>query len=503
LPQRIGGRLGDGQGMEFSELQAQRFAKLERMREDGIEPFPARAERTHTIAKVLERFDELLASEQRVSITGRIVLRRVMGKSSFAQIDDGSGSIQIFLSQRDVGERFYEHFKQHIDLYDIVGATGRVFVTKMGERSVFVERWTLLAKALNPPPDKWHGLTDVEARLRERYADLVANAEVRAIFRARALLIATMRRYLDGRGFLEVETPVLQPIYGGASARPFVTHHNQLHQDLYLRIAVELYLKRLIVGMYPGVYEIGKNFRNEGVDRSHNTEFTMMEVYEAYADYTAMIRIVEEVCRDIAVALTGGTNLPHGKHTLDFGPAWQRISMPQAILESCGVDIRQHNTLDALWAACKARGLRVERKATWGKQVDEVFSTYVQPDLIQPTFVLDYPVEVSPLAKRKPDDPDYVERFEAFVAGMEIANGYSELNDPLDQEQRFLEQVQQRQAGDDEAQQMDLDYVNALMYGMPPTGGLGMGIDRMTMIFTNQDSIREVILFPHLRQVKE
>jgi lysyl-tRNA synthetase, class II len=486
--------------MELSELQQQRLGKLERLRQAGVEPFPARAPRSHRIADALAAFDTLAASEQRIEIAGRVLLRRVMGKSSFATIDDGSGQIQLFLSQRDVGDEPYELFKQTIELYDIVGARGRLFLTKTGERSLFVESWTLLSKALNPPPDKWHGLTDVEARLRERYADLVANPAQREVFRLRARLVNTMRRYLDGRGFLEVETPVLQPIYGGASARPFVTHHNQLHQDLYLRIAVELYLKRLIVGGYEGVYEIGKNFRNEGVDRSHNTEFTMMEVYQAYGDYRDMIRIVEEVCREIAVALTGGTVVRYGEHSLDFGPPWQRVSMPEAIRERCGIDMMELTELEPLWAACRERGLKVDRKATWGKMVDELFSTYVQPHLIQPTFVLDYPVAVSPLAKRKPENPDYTERFEAFVACMEIANGYSELNDPFDQEQRFLEQGRAFAAGDDEAQQMDTDYINALMYGMPPTGGLGMGIDRMTMLFANQDSIREVILFPHLRQ---
>jgi lysyl-tRNA synthetase class 2 len=486
--------------MDLNELQEQRYHKLERLRQAGREPFPPRAPRTHRIAEALAEFEALAQSERRIEVAGRVLLRRVMGKSSFATVDDGSGQIQLFLSQRDVGEEAYELFKNSIELYDIVGARGRLFLTKTGERSLFVESWTLLSKALNPPPDKWHGITDVEARLRERYADLLANPAVREIFRTRAKLINTMRSYLDGRGFLEVETPVLQPVYGGASARPFVTHHKQLHQDLYLRIAVELYLKRLIVGGFEGVYEIGKNFRNEGVDRSHNTEFTMMEVYQAYGDYRDMIRIVEEVCRMIAIALTGGTVIRYGQYTLDFGPAWARLSLPAAIAERSGVDIMQHTELEPLWAACRERGLKVERKATWGKLVDELFSTYVQPLLVQPTFVLDYPVALSPLAKRKPEQPDYTERFEAFVASLEIANGYSELNDPLDQEQRFLEQGRAFAAGDDEAQQMDLDYLNALMYGMPPTGGLGMGIDRMTMLFANQESIREVILFPHLRQ---
>jgi lysyl-tRNA synthetase class 2 len=322
---------------------------------------------------------------------------------------------------------------------------------------------------------------------------------VRENFRKRALLVSTMRRVLEGRNFVEVETPTLQPIYGGALAKPFVTHHNQLGQDLYLRIAVELYLKRLIVGGMGRVYEISKVFRNEGVDRTHNPEFTMMECYQAFADYHDVMELVETICRETALALYGTTVVEYQGQQIDFGPTWQRVSIPQAIREQTGIDILQVTELADLQAAIRARGLRVDPKPSWGKQVDELFSELIQPALIQPTFIIDHPVPLSPLAKKRSDNPMLTERFEGIVAGMEIANGYSELNDPIDQEQRFLDQGRAFDAGDDEAQQMDVDYLNALMYGMPPTGGLGMGIDRMAMVFGNQETIREVILFPHLR----
>jgi lysyl-tRNA synthetase class 2 len=347
---------------------------------------------------------------------------------------------------------------------------------------------------------KWHGLSDIEERHRQRYLDLIVNPEVRDVFRTRAKIVSTMRRFLDERGFLEVETPTLQPIYGGASARPFITHHNQLKQDLYLRIAVELYLKRLtVVGGFERVYEISKVFRNEGVDRTHNPEFTMMECYQAYADYNDMMRLVEDLYRTLALEVAGSTTIVFQGHTIDFGPAWQRVSIPTAIAARTGIDILELTELEPLQRAIRAAGLKVDLKPSWGKQVDEIFSVYVQPELIQPTFVIDHPVALSPLAKRRPDQPLLVERFEPIVAGMEVGNAFTELNDPLDQEQRFLEQGRAYDAGDDEAQQMDVDFLNALMYGMPPTGGLGIGIDRTVMLFTDQPSIREVILFPHLR----
>ena len=489
--------------MELNELQQQRLAKLERLRAAGIDPFPPRSSRTHTIAEALTDIDQRIASGQPVAVAGRIMgARRIMGKLAFAHIADETGQIQLWLSKADLGDEWFARFRDELDSFDIVEVSGPLRRTKSGEPSVFVERIGVLAKALNPPPEKWHGLTDVEARLRERYLDLIVNDEVRAIFRTRGKIVTAMRRFLDDRGFTEVETPTLQPVYGGASARPFVTHHNQLKQDLYLRIAVELYLKRLIVGGMGRVYEISKVFRNEGVDRTHNPEFTMMECYQAYADYNDIMQLVEDLFRTIALEVHGTTALEYQGQLIDFGPAWQRVSIPEAIVEKTGIDIMELTELAPLQAAIRASGLKVDPKPSWGKQVDELFSEYVQPLLIQPTFILDHPVPLSPLAKKRPDEPLLTERFEPIIAGMEMGNAFTELNDPLDQEQRFLEQGRAYDAGDDEAQQMDLDYLNALMYGMPPTGGLGIGVDRVVMLMTNQSTIREVVLFPHLRQTE-
>jgi lysyl-tRNA synthetase class 2 len=486
--------------MEFNDLQLQRLAKLERLRASGIDPFPSRSARTHSIASVLAEFDTLAEAGTSVTLAGRIIgARRVMGKLAFAHISDGSGTVQLWISRGDVGEDLFARFRDEIDTFDLVEVHGTLRRTKKGEPSLFVQSLTVLAKAINPPPEKWEGLKDVEERHRQRYLDLIVNEERREIFRTRARAIAAMRRFLDERGFVEVETPMLQSMYGGAAAQPFTTHHNQLKQDLYLRIATELYLKRLIVGGFEGVYEIGKNFRNEGVDRSHNPEFTAMECYQAYADYTDMMRLVEQMTRTIVQEVTGATTLTYQGQQIDFGPDWPRMTLADAIAEHTGIDILQASTHEQLTQAINAAHLHVERKTTWGKQVDELFSTFVEPHLIQPTFIIDYPVELSPLAKRKPELPAYTERFEGFVAGMELANAFTELNDPLDQEQRFLEQGRAFAAGDEEAHQMDTDFINALMYGMPPTGGLGIGVDRLVMILTDQATIREVILFPHLR----
>lgn len=490
--------------MELNELQQQRLQKLERLRAAGVEPFPTTSQRTHTIAAALAAFDALAAAETSLTLAGRIIgARRVMGKLAFAHISDGTGEIQLWLSRGDLGDPLFDRFADDLDTFDIVEVQGVLRLTKRGEASIFVQDLRVLAKSLNPPPEKWEGLRDVEERLRQRYLDLIVNADRRDVFRQRAQVIRSMRSFLDQQGFLEVETPVLQPIYGGAAARPFVTHHNQLDQQLYLRIATELYLKRLIVGGFPGVYEIGKNFRNEGVDRSHNPEFTAMECYLAYADYNDIMRLVEAMFRQIAQDVTGVTSITYQEQAIDFAPAWQRISLIESIAERSGINVLEHRAMDDLWAQITAANLhrtaQVERKATWAKQVDELFSTLVEPHLIQPTFVIDYPVELSPLAKQHPHRPGLTERFEGFVAGMEVANAFTELNDPLDQEQRFLEQGRAQSAGDDEAHRMDIDYINALMYGMPPTGGLGVGVDRLVMILTDQSTIREVILFPHLR----
>jgi lysyl-tRNA synthetase class 2 len=486
--------------MELNDLQAQRLAKLERLRESNIDPFPPRSHRTHTIATALDQFEHLNDSGTTLTLAGRIVgARRVMGKIAFVHIDDGSGRIQLWISRKDVGDELFDRFRDALDTFDIIEATGSLRLTQKGEKSLFVQNLTVLAKALNPPPEKWEGLKDVEERIRQRYLDLIVNEDRRDIFRLRAQVIRVMRRFLDERGFVEVETPVLQPIYGGAAARPFTTHHNQLRQDLYMRIATELYLKRLIVGGFSGVYEIGKNFRNEGIDRSHNPEFTMMECYQAYADYDDIMRLVEQMLRTIVLEVTGSTVVTYQGQTVDFGPDWPRVPLVEAISEHTGIDITRTSDQKTLWDEIRAVGLNVERKTTWGKQVDELFTTYVQPTLIQPTFMVDYPVELSPLAKRKPGTVDLTERFEPFIVGMEIGNAFTELNDPLDQEQRFLEQGRAYAAGDTEAHQMDKDYINALMYGMPPTGGLGIGIDRLVMLLADQSNIREVILFPHLR----
>lgn len=487
--------------MELNELQQQRLAKLERLRAAGIDPFPPRAERSHTIAEVLHDFDGRRERGETVTVVGRLVgARRVMGKLAFAHLEDETGRIQLWLSKADLGEEWFNRFRDDLDTFDIVQATGTLRRTKTEEPSVFVTELVLLAKSLNPPPEKWHGLQDPEARHRERYLDLIVNPEVRDTFRVRAKIISTMRRFLDERGFVEVETPILQSIYGGATARPFTTHHNQLDQDLYLRIALELYLKRLIVGGMGKVYEIGRNFRNEGVDRTHNPEFTMMECYQAFADYNDIMALVEDMCRTIALAVHGTTKLSYGGQEFDFGPTWERVSLPEALLETTGVDILRFDTLETLQTEIRAHNLKVDPKPSWGKQVDELFTDFVQPRLVHPTFLIDHPVALSPLAKRRPDNSVLTERFEPFVAGMELGNAFTELNDPIDQEQRFLEQGRAYQAGDDEAQQMDVDYINALMYGMPPTGGLGIGIDRLVMLLTDQPNIREVIAFPHLRQ---
>ncbi len=488
--------------MHLNELQQTRLHKLDALRADGVDPFPARAQRTHTARGVLDQFEALEASRDSVAVAGRIVLRRVIGGSVFAQVADGSGRIQIFLSKKDLGVEQFRRFVDATDIGDIVAAQGYAFRTKTGEPTVFVQSWQLLAKALNPLPEKWSGLTDQEVRLRQRYVDLIANEDVRQTFATRARIISAMRRFLDEQGFIEVETPTLQPVYGGAAARPFTTHHNQLHQDLFLRIAPELYLKRLIVGGFERVYEIGKAFRNEGVDRFHNPEFTMMECYQAYADYNDIMALVEQMTLRIVQNVAGGTTITWGDYTVDVAPPWPRVTMRDAIMERTGIDIAATTVKDELIAEIKSNNLQVNRQPTWAKLVDELYKTYVRPQIIEPTFLIDYPQPLSPLAKHKPDNPAFVERFQPIMFGAELGNAFSELNDPLDQEQRFLEQGRAEAAGDDEAMQMDRDYLNALMTGMPPTGGLGIGVDRLVMLLTNQHTIREVILFPHLRRIE-
>ena len=482
----------------LNDQEQQRLQKAQRLRERGINPYSLRATRTHTARQALDAFtrDETL---QGVKLVGRLVALRDMGKLSFAHIQDGSAKIQLMFRKDAVGADNYTSLLKDFDLGDFIGAEGDVVRTKTGEITLQVARFELLAKTLSPLPEKWHGLKDIETRYRQRYLDLLSNEQAREIFLKRSKIVTAMRKYLDEHGFLEVETPVLQPLYGGGAAEPFITHHNKLDQDMYLRIADELYLKRLLVGGYERVYEISKDFRNEGVDFKHNPEFTMMECYQAYGDYTTMMTLVEELYAACALAANGTLQITYQGNAIDLTPPWPRATMRDLILKTSGVDIYADTDLPALRQRIAALNLKVEAKPSWGKQVDELFSAFAEPTLIQPTFVMDYPEEISPFAKKKPDNPRVVERFEAFTLNMELGNAFTELNDPLDQYARFMEQAEQRNAGDKEAHPIDLDFIEAMMHGMPPTGGLGVGVDRMTMLLTDQSSIREVILFPQLR----
>ncbi len=490
--------------LKFNEYQRTRYQKVIELRELGIEPYPPRVSRTHTTRQAIAEFEraerEGTPEPVRVTVAGRLVAWREMGKITFAHIEDGEGRVQLFFQLNTLGEAPYRMARKYLDLGDFIEASGEMFRTRTGEPTVRVQSWRLLAKALNPPPEKWHGLTDVEQRYRQRYVDLMSNPEVRRIFVIRSKILRAIRDFLDERGYIEVETPILQPVYGGAEARPFITHHNWAKRDFYLRIATELYLKRLLVGGFERVYEIGKDFRNEGISTKHNPEFTVLEAYQAYGDYYDMMELAETCWAAVAERVLGSTVITYQGHTIDLKPPWRRITMRDAILERTGIDIEQADTFEALQAAIKERGLHVDPKPTWGKLVDELFSEYVEPTLIEPTFVVDYPREISPLAKQKPDNPKLVERFEFFIGGLELGNAFTELNDPIEQLERFRDQQRQRAAGDEEAHPIDEDFINALMYGMPPTGGIGWGIDRMTMLYTDKASIREVILFPQLRE---
>ncbi len=483
----------------LNDQEKQRYQKLGRLRERGIEPYPLRATRTHTAREAIDAFAQGAPPES-VRLAGRMISLRDMGKISFAHLQDGSGKIQLLFRRDTVGPDAYTLLLKEFDLGDFVGVEGHMIRTKTGEITLEVHRFELLGKTLSPLPEKWHGLKDVETRYRQRYLDLLSSDQVRSIFTVRARVVTAMRKYLDEHGFLEVETPTLQPLYGGAAAEPFTTHHNKLDRDLYLRIATELYLKRLLVGGLERVYEIGKDFRNEGIDTKHNPEFTMMECYQAYADYTTIMTLVEELYAACAQAALGSLQATYQGNVIDFTPPWKRITIRDAILSDTGIDIYEQSDLAGLRRRIEELGLKVELQPTWGKMVDELLSTFVEPRLIQPTFIMDYPEEISPFAKKKPDNPRIVERFEAFAGGLELGNAFTELNDPLDQYSRFVEQAEQRRAGDVEAHQIDMDFVEAMMHGMPPTGGLGIGVDRMVMLFTDQPSIREVILFPQLRQ---
>ena len=488
----------------LSDQELSRLHNLRALNEMGIDPFPARVHRTHAIAEVRALFSDGELTTNPVSITGRLKRIRVMGKMSFADLEDGTGQIQIIVRRDNLPDGWYnEVWKKLVDLGDFVGVTGTLVVTKTGEPSVEATNVEFLSKALKPMPDKWHGVRDRETRYRRRYVDLLANPEIRDLFRMRAAVVHGLRQYLDGQGFLEVETPILQPVYGGAAARPFVTHHNQLHQDLYLRISFELYLKRLIIGGFDRVYEIGRDFRNEGVSFKHNPEFTQLEFYEAYADYNSVMRRTEKMIDYVANKVTGGSVISWQGQTIDLTPPWTRISLREAILQATGLDYEAYPDAESLAQAMREIGHDPDPNSSWGKLADSLLSRHVEPNLIQPTFLIDYPRDVSPLAKGSPDDPRQVERFEGFIAGMEICNAFSEINDPIDQWQRFVDENYRASHGDDEAHPIDEDFIEALSYGMPPTGGFGMGVDRLTMLFTDTDTIREVILFPHLRSLHE
>jgi lysyl-tRNA synthetase, class II len=495
--------------MELSELQEIRRAKVDTFRERGIEPYPTRAKRTHTTAEALDLFDGEVQSgalvedhsATTVTLVGRIVSFRHMGKTVFAHIRDGHGELQLYLRKDVLGEEVYADILKLFDLGDFVQATGELFRTRTGEVSLRASSITVLAKALNAPPEKWHGLQDIETRYRQRYADLIANADTRRVFEIRSRIVSSIRRFLDSRGYLEVETPVLQPLYGGAAARPFTTHHNALGQTLYLRIADELYLKRLIVGGFERVYEIAKDFRNEGVDKNHSPEFTMLEFYEAYGDYETMMETVEQLICTVTTEAFGSPVFQNQGHQIDVTPPWPRKTLRDAIREGSGIDYVDYPDAESLLAAARTAGADIETGTVWPRIVDELLKQFVRPFQIQPIFLTDYPVELSPLAKRKPGDPTHVERFQPYIGGGEIANAFTELNDPMDQLDRFMEQQKDRDAGDEEAMPIDEDFVNALMYGMPPTGGVGIGIDRLVMLLTDQPTLRDVILFPAMRRL--
>ena len=490
--------------MSEAERESRR-ARLEALRKQGIDPYPARTGARQPIAQVRLAFDEkdaaaLDAQTPRVAIAGRIMSMRSFGRLRFFDLLEEGARIQASARNGEAPDAVFQLLDQ-LDVGDFVRVEGRVWRTRTGELTVAAEALQLLAKSLRPLPEKWHGLADVEARFRQRYLDLLVNEEVRRVAVVRSRTVSALRAFLDARGFLEVETPVLQVLYGGAAARPFTTHHNLYGQDLYLRISDELYLKRLIVGGIDRVYEIGRNFRNEGISRKHNPEFTIMECYQAFADYTQMMELTQSMLQDVVERVRGRHLLTFQGTEIDFSGNWPKHTMRDAIFKATKIDILDPGlaTPRQLLERARQHRLEIEAQSTWGKTVDELFSKFVEPSLVQPTFIIDYPLELSPLAKRKADDPRLVERFEIFVAGMELGNAFSELNDPDDQRARFELAHRDAKAGDEEAHPMDEDYLRALEHGMPPTGGLGVGVDRVAMVLADAPSLRETILFPHLR----
>jgi lysyl-tRNA synthetase class 2 len=493
-------------------LEEQRLSKLSRLQEAGIEPYPLRTERTHTTVEALAAFEKDSHEEEiAVTVCGRLVSMRDMGKTVFAHVADGYGRIQLFLRRDEVGQESHHVFRKLLDLGDFVQAHGDLFLTRTGEISVRVNHWKLLSKSVTPLPVakeqevegeivRYSAFADVEERYRQRYADLAVNSEVRDIFRIRAKLISALRRFFDDHEFLEVETPILQPLYGGAAARPFTTHHNQLKQDLFLRISFELYLKRLLVGGYERVYEIGRDFRNEGVSFKHNPEFTQLEFYAAYWDYTDVMAFTEQMIAFAAQEVLGTTQIIYNEHEVNLSPPWQRISMRDAIKQFAEIDYMDYTDAKSLAVAIRGIGGSAPPGSNWGKLIDGLLSDFVEPRLIQPTFITEFPRDISPLAKAIPGDDLHVERFEYFIAGMEMGNAFTELNDPLEQRKRFEELQQLYSQDDSELNPIDEDYLQAMSYGMPPNGGFGTGVDRITMLFTNKSTIREVLLFPHLRE---
>lgn len=487
------------QELDLNQLMKVRREKLDKLKEEGKNPYEiTKFNRTHTSKQIIDNYDELEGKD--VTVAGRIMAKRIMGKASFCHIQDSEGKIQSYVSINDLGEESYKAFKED-DIGDIIGITGFVFKTRTGEISIHAKEVTLLSKSLRPLPEKFHGLKDTDLRYRQRYVDLIVNPEVRDTFILRSKIISNIRKILEEKGYLEVETPILNTISGGATARPFITHHNTLDIDMYLRIALELNLKRLIVGGYDKVFEMGRVFRNEGMDIRHNPEFTMLELYAAFEDYNDMMNITEEIFSRTANDVLGTTKITYGDQEIDLAPGWKRISMIDAIKEVTGIDFNEIKTDEEAVTLAKERKIIIPdpTKETRGDVISLFFDEYVEKTLIQPTFIYDYPVEISPLAKRNAKDPRLTERFEVFIGGREYGNAFSELNDPIDQYERFKKQVEARNAGDEEAGMMDEDYVQALEIGLPPTGGLGIGIDRFVMLLTNEASIRDVLLFPTMK----
>lgn len=495
--------LGTVHQEELNDQLQVRREKLHNLHDKGLDPFGKRYERTHATNEIFAAYDEFSKEELEeqgnvVTVAGRIMTKRGKGKAGFAHIQDLEGQIQIYVRLDAIGEEAYELFMQ-ADLGDIVGVTGKVFKTQVGELSIKATEFVFLTKSLRPLPDKYHGLKDVEQRYRQRYLDLTTNLESRRTFVQRSKIIQEMRRYLDDAGYLEVETPLLHSIAGGAAARPFITHHNALDMQLFMRIAPELYLKRLVVGGLEKVYEIGRVFRNEGISTRHNPEFTLFELYEAYADYEDMMALTENIVAHVAQKVLGTTKIQYGEYEVDLTPNWKRVHMVDAVKEQTGVDFWNEMTVEEAVALAKEHNVEIGKHMTVGHILNEFFEQKVEEHLIQPTFIYGHPVEISPLAKKNDKDPRFTDRFELFIVAREHANAFTELNDPIDQKGRFEAQLQEKEAGNDEAHEMDEDYIEALEYGMPPTGGLGIGIDRLVMLLTNSPSIRDVLLFPLMR----